>query len=135
MVQKFARKRNSTQWKEKGKPTERNFMQREYFRDSGSKESTLICTEITTDLPLEEVDDMLKSQDEWKLFDKQIGEVSTIKDLSPYARTVYRQNAGNFLIPARDYILSHARLELKDEGVAHTFFTVDIGEPERDGVI
>ncbi len=61
MVQKFARKRNSTQWKEKGKPTERNFMQREYFRDSGSKESTLICTEITTDLPLEEVDDMLKN--------------------------------------------------------------------------
>ena len=135
MVNKFANKRNHSDWKVKGKPSERNFMQNEYFRSSGSKDSILISTDLTTDLPFDEIDDMLKKEDEWKTYDKQIGEVNELKVLTPFSRIIYRQNAGNFLIPARDYVLSVARLELKDGTIAHTFFTVETGEAERDGVV
>ena len=108
----IAKLRDDPAWELKTQPSEKNQFLSVYFKPSETNESSWVCGEAECALSLSAIDETLSTQEKWSSFDKNIDKIILIKQLLDHFSIVQRINKGNFLMQARDFIMTHGRFEL-----------------------
>lgn len=104
------------------------------MKQGETKDIAWVIGETTAEIPLSALDQTISDLSKHFMFDKMIEKQTVLKDTGSI-QIIHRVNKSNFMMPARDFVLSTSRSVLSTGEIVHTFFSVEIEEcPEQDKI-
>ncbi len=135
MVLQFSKMRDDSSFELKTVPSDKNNNLSVFMKAGETKDSAWVIGESTAQIPISKIDEVITSLEKQVVFDKMIDKYNLIKSIAPGFDLIYRVNKGNFMMAARDYILSTGKHVLSSGEIIHTFFTTSHPDhPEQDKI-
>ena len=91
--------------------------------------------ELTAEIPIEKIDDLLSNTEKHVLYDKMLDKYTLLKTIEQTTQILHWVNKTGFMNPAWDYVISISKHILTSGEIVHTFFSTESSEmPEQEKV-